>query len=69
MKAHELSELARSAKPCPFCGGRARLEPMPNASHWWRVRCTDFHCGGTTWAMQGPELAAAAWNRRPDGPQ
>lgn len=61
--------LARFMKPCPFCEGSAKLEPMPNALHWWRVRCGDFHCGGTTWAMQGPELAVAAWNRRPNGPQ
>lgn len=69
MKARELSTLQAGLLACPFCGGPAKLEPMRGTSHWWRVRCGDYDCGGTTWALQGPDTAAAAWNRRADGPQ
>jgi hypothetical protein len=53
--------------PCAFCGGPGTLARMPGATTWWRVRCNDYHCGGTTWAMGDDELAVNAWNRRPDG--
>jgi hypothetical protein len=52
--------------PCALCGGKGELSPMPSAPTWWRVRCADFKCGCTTWAMQSPEMAVEAWNRRPD---
>lgn len=68
MKARELSELSRSLKPCPFCGGKAELSPMPSAPTWWRVRCASYRCGGCTWAQPAPALATAAWNLR-DGSQ
>ncbi len=67
MKAAHLSGLQSSLLPCPFCTGPAKLEPMPNAVNWWRVRCRDYHCGGTTWALNGEADAVAAWNRRPGG--
>ena len=52
-------------KPCPYCDGPARLDPMPGTNYlWWRVRCRDFGCGGTTWAFQSKDGAIAAWNRR-----
>ncbi|WP_365755780.1 Lar family restriction alleviation protein [Noviherbaspirillum sp.] len=54
-------------RPCAFCGGPATLSPMPSAQTWWQVRCKDYHCGGTTWAMDDEDKAVAAWNRRPDG--
>lgn len=70
MKAQHLNRLAAALRPCPYCGGPGKLAPMPNASSWWRVRCQNYDCGGTTWAIQGPDEAVAAWNRRPaDGPQ
>jgi len=64
MKARELSELSRSLRPCPFCAGPSKLEPMPSARHWWRVRCEGYECGGTTWAAQDATTAVQAWNRR-----
>lgn len=64
MRAERLGDLQRSLQPCPFCGGQAKLLPMPLAQHWWKVQCVDFHCGGRNWAMHSPELAAQAWNRR-----
>lgn len=69
MRADALRELRRALLPCAHCAGPAELEPMPKAAHWWRVRCVDYDCGATTWAKVGPEEAAAAWNRRADGPQ
>jgi hypothetical protein len=65
MKAQDLNTLQASVKPCPFCAGRAVLAPLKGASGWWRVRCEDYHCGGTTWALQGSEDAVEVWNRRP----
>ncbi|WP_176992776.1 Lar family restriction alleviation protein [Collimonas sp. OK242] len=53
-------------RPCPFCGGSATLAPMRNAQEWWRVRCNNYHCGVTPWAMPDAEQAVNAWNRRPD---
>lgn len=64
MKSAELTALQATVKPCPFCAGGAMLAPMKGAAHWWRVRCDDYHCGGTTWAIQSPEDAVSAWNRR-----
>ena len=56
--------------PCPFCGGKATLQPMPGSRGWWQVRCKVYLCGGTTWAMGEKELAVDAWNKRtPDEPQ
>ena len=52
---------------CAFCGCEAKLAPMPNSPTWWRVRCNNYHCGGTTWAMGSQEEAIDAWNRRPHG--
>lgn len=51
-------------KPCPYCGGAAKLAELPLAQTWCRVRCNDFFCGGTTWALDSIEAARAAWNRR-----
>jgi len=64
MKANHLNALQRDLKPCPFCGGPAKLQPMPKTECWWKVQCDDFGCGGRNWSMQSPELAAQAWNRR-----
>ena len=55
-------------KPCPFCGGRAVLSPMPGTNkNWWRVQCSS--CGGTTWPLVEPKDAMSLWNRRPSGGQ
>lgn len=67
---HGRTAAKQALKSCPFCAGPARLDPMPLASDWWRVQCRAYECGATTWAMEGPWKAIAAWNRRPpDGPQ
>ena len=51
-------------KPCPFCGGEARLAvtSYPGGDRY-RVCCTD--CGATTWPrLISGKLAEAAWNKR-----
>lgn len=65
MKAQLLNTLSRTLHPCPYCGGAGRLAPMRGTGNWWRVRCEWHHCGGTTWAMDEPDKAVDAWNRRP----
>lgn len=67
MKARHLSELQKSLKPCPHCGGQAALKPVPNAPMWFQVRCNAYDCGATTWAQMGAGGAVAAWNRRLNG--
>jgi len=67
MKAAVLNDLAASLKGCPFCGGPAKLGPMPGNKSWWTVQCVDWHCGGRNWAMDEPEKAVEAWNRRAEG--
>lgn len=69
MNATALNTLQRTLLPCPHCGSKAKLAPMPRTEFWWRVQCESYHCGGTTWAMQSPESAAEAWNRRDGTPQ
>ncbi len=66
MSADDAKKLV-DLRPCPHCGGPARLEevgPGRKVKLWFRVRCEDYDCGGTTWAMLGPEAATTAWNRR-----
>ena len=67
MKAQELNGLQSQLKPCPYCGGKGQLKPMPGAPMWFRVRCEAYECGCTTWALMGAPDAATAWNRRANG--
>lgn len=58
--------------PCPFCGGKAKLEHTWTASYW--IECDD--CGGEvagTWSgdaskpqdhKKAARSAIATWNRR-----
>lgn len=67
MTATELAALSATLKPCPFCAGPPKLEPLPGSRDWWKVQCKDHHCGGRNWGMETAEAAAAAWNRRSGG--
>lgn len=54
-------------KPCPFCGGEAKVKAYSNGYNiWFRVMCDD--CGvaqdGIRNGYYGEEQAIEAWNRR-----
>lgn len=54
-------------KPCPFCGGKARLVPYGDEHYF--VSCTNIKCCATAGRhMQNKDEAIKAWNRR-DGEQ
>lgn len=70
MKAHALTELQHRLRKCPFCAGSAQLQSCgPVKLPHWRVQCSNYDCGGTTWVMMEPDAATNAWNRRPSGAQ
>lgn len=61
-------------KPCPFCGGEARLVWMnvrntDTGAKAYHVKCTKCQCtqwpdGSGEFPRYGRDAAAAAWNRR-----
>lgn len=52
--------MSEKLKPCPFCGGEARLSRDFQTFHF--VRCED--CGLGTQFRQWRGKAIRAWNRR-----
>ena len=55
-------------KPCPFCGGDAKIETFKTAMEAdarYRVRCGSCWCQ-TDWEYWSAEDVATAWNRRVD---
>lgn len=48
-------------KPCPFCGGEARLIEM--GIHVWSPRCTQCECKLDK-VYRSEQQAIEAWNRR-----
>ena len=50
-------------KPCPYCGGKAKLTDLKQAPESW-VECTE--CGARTrFFSNSEEAAVSAWNSRP----
>ena len=50
-------------KPCPFCGGRAELEPIGIVTSGYWIKCSD--CGvEQSIANSNPNDAIKEWNRR-----
>lgn len=47
---------------CPFCGGRAELQPTVQTSFVAWVRC--IQCGAESGAYSSNEAAVKAWNQR-----
>ena len=47
-------------KPCPFCGGEARL--YQSYDGFWVVQCIGCACG--TLFFKDKEFAIERWNRR-----
>ena len=49
-------------KPCPFCGGEAKLEKADMGC--WKIKCTKCPCDfGRYWYLRKRD-AKKAWNRR-----
>jgi hypothetical protein len=56
-------------KPCPFCGGRAKLLCIKcPVGEFWRVYCMDVDCPvePSINVYGRRETAIEAWNRRAD---
>lgn len=55
-------------KPCPFCGGEAKLqEKIIAKGAWWSVVCLNEKCGAHIffyWAEWNKETNVKRWNRR-----
>lgn len=55
-------------KPCPFCGGEAKLYPYSNITDWWSVGCETSGCIGNhnddARFFSCKKSAIEAWNRR-----
>lgn len=69
MTAEPVKREALALKPCPFCGAKAAFKPRPNLPNGMIVLgCSDPDCVGHDAAFDfvTEELAAAAWNSRPD---
>lgn len=50
-------------KPCPFCGGEARI--MGDEDYFWG-ECLELECVAQTRGSKSREKAIAQWNRRAD---
>ncbi len=50
-------------KPCPFCGGKAKVcVCKPNTKTFFVVKCTE--CLTASYIYEGEATAAEHWNRR-----
>jgi Lar family restriction alleviation protein len=56
-------ERIEELKPCPFCGGEARIRRPGTKA--WSVSCVE--CMAESIFALDKNLAIAAWNRRADG--
>ena len=53
-------------KPCPFCGGEARINKgHSRLAEWYTVSCSKCHVTQTVRYIK-PEKAIEAWNTRAD---
>ena len=55
-------------KPCPFCGGKAKLlkDEFGSTPDWWYAACRNLDCRvhAETTDRPTPQEAAEIWNRR-----
>ena len=56
--------MSTELKPCPFCGGKARLHEIASTYHvlWRYVMCDNCLTSNDNYSTE--EEAIAAWNRR-----
>lgn len=61
-------ENKRELKPCPFCGGKARIEDISTEDEkYYMMQCTNDECGASACFgdhSTSKSKAIAAWNRR-----
>lgn len=57
---------APELKPCPFCGGGARIYQDPSHSTAWFCGCEDWDCFGNMMWDETKAGATEKWNRRAD---
>ena len=57
---------APELKPCPFCGGGARIYQDPSHSTAWFCGCEDWDCFGNMMWDETKTGATDKWNRRAD---
>ncbi len=53
-------------KPCPFCGGEAKLNVYSNNGKPtdWSIRCKVGECNASVYGLEGEENIIARWNKR-----
>jgi len=61
--------MTEKLKPCPFCGGIAKLFSFdvaynPVRLKDWELQCMNDDCGVTTGTWYTKEQAINVWNRR-----
>lgn len=62
--------MSNELKPCPFCGGEAKLSGKYTIQGYsaWAVYCgktpSDFFCGAQVTSIESEEKVIEAWNRR-----
>lgn len=63
-------DAAKKLKPCPFCGGEARVVAADGFHEYWSVRCfgEDEQCTAEIGFHNTEEDVVAAWNRRAPSP-
>lgn len=61
--------MASDLKPCPFCGGEAKIRVKPNSylGNKYIATCKSINCIGRVYKEWCSEaMARTAWNRRAD---
>jgi hypothetical protein len=63
-RGNEMMTDAPELKPCPFCGGGARIYQDPSHSTAWFCGCEDWDCFGNMMWDETKTGATDKWNRR-----
>ena len=65
IRFHDRAEQRKdwNLKPCPFCGGEARMMDM-GYPHWVYCKTCGARVHGGKYGDEGEQASADAWNRR-----